>query len=439
MEIVTLGVNRQNTETKEEKNLIRINKESDFPLAIKLSKSGQVVPFPECDFTMEAHIEGSSDIYRAKRKGGVCKHCKQDGDRLIIFFDNHNFVEGRLLIELTIEYPDPDFSEDGIRQEHFKEVTPIQIVADNGDALDLRLPEPRVVEKEIPLPAEIKSLSEAVSKVMEYNPEAGSEGLFNENDNVFDALVSQKLLKLSKDILHSGYIVGYVNNFFKSTNSNLKDEITFMEQMSRIALLKAYAQSNGIGMPITYGIFNGVWLNQLNLTLRGPICIRGMFVNACIYQLRIYLTEEFEIVSGATVTVNSNSSHEEWVNFRNSENNLKMTIGNNDGKIERIHLKFDANKLEQAITLICNLGLGAMRNVYLEATEPIDGKTFHRWLVEALKPYTDSMRAQMRLGYFYIVGDNFGANGGQFMEFNKAYEEKGYNITLYTPVDDSVL
>ena len=442
MEIVTLGVNRQNTETKEEKNLIRINKESDFPLAIKLSKSGQVVPFPECDFTMEAHIEGSSDIYRAKRKGGVCKHCKQDGDRLIIFFDNHNFVEGRLLIELTIEYPDPDYSEDGIRQEHFKEVTPIQIVADNGDALDLRLPEPRVVEKEIPLPAEIKSLSEAVSKVMEYNPEAGSEGLFNENDNVFDALVSQRLLKLPKDILHSGYIVGYVNNFFKSTNSNLEDEITFMEQMSRIALLKAYAQSNGIGMPITYSIFNGVWLNQLNLTLRGPIFIWGMFVNACIYQLRIYLTEEFEIVSGATVTVNSNSSHEEWVNFRNSENDLKMTIGNNDGKIERIHLKFDANKLEQAITLICNLGLGAMRNIYLEATEPIDGKTFHRWLVEALKPYTDSMRAQMRLDYiptFYIVGDNFGANGGQYFDFFNDYKEKGYNITLYTPVDNSVL
>lgn len=147
MEIITLGVNRQNTETKEEKNLIRINKESDFPLAVKLLKGGQVVPFPECDFTMEAHIEGSSDIYKAKRKGSVCKHCKQDGDRLIIFFDNHNFAEGRLLIELTIEYPDPDYSEDGIRQEHFKEMTPIQIVADNGDALDLRLPEPRVVEK----------------------------------------------------------------------------------------------------------------------------------------------------------------------------------------------------------------------------------------------------------------------------------------------------
>lgn len=147
MEIVTLGINRQNSGTKRKENLIRINKKSDFPLAIKLLRSGQVVPFPECDFTMEAHIEGSSDIYKAERKGGVCKHCKQDGDRLIVFFDNHNFVEGRLSIELTIEHPDPDYSEDGIRQEHFAEVAPIQIVADNGDALDLRLPEPRVVEK----------------------------------------------------------------------------------------------------------------------------------------------------------------------------------------------------------------------------------------------------------------------------------------------------
>lgn len=110
-------------------------------------RGGQVVPFPDCDFTMEAHIEGSSEIYKAERKDSVCKHCKQDGDRLIIFFDNHNFVEGRLLMELTIEYPDPDFSEDGIRQEHFVEIAPIQIVADNGDALDLRLPEPKVVEK----------------------------------------------------------------------------------------------------------------------------------------------------------------------------------------------------------------------------------------------------------------------------------------------------
>lgn len=115
---------------------------------------------------MEAHIEGSSEVYKAERKDGVCKHCKQDGDRLILFFDNHNFVEGRLLMELTIEYPDPDYSEDGIRQEHFVEIAPIQIVADNGDALDLRLPEPKVVERVVEKIVE-KPVEKIVEKVVE--------------------------------------------------------------------------------------------------------------------------------------------------------------------------------------------------------------------------------------------------------------------------------
>ena len=387
MEIVTLGVNRQNTETKEEKNLIRINKESDFPLAIKLSKSGQVVPFPECDFTMEAHIEGSSDIYRAKRKGSVCKHCKQDGDRLIVFFDNHNFVEGRLLIELTIEYPDSDYSEDGIRQEHFKEMTPIQIVADNGDALDLRLPEPRVVEREIPLPPEIKELAEAPSKLREYNYAAEAEGYFYEDDNVFDALVSQELLKLPKDIVFTGDLVSNVNEFAAyTTTDNLAAEAPFMEQISRIALLKAYAQSYGLGNPISRDIFCGVYLNQLNLTLRGTIDIQGMFALAFIRQVRIYLTDNFEILNCI------GTSHKEWVERRNLNNSEEMTNGSN-GNIKYFHLKFDAIKQEQAITLIRNLGFGAVENIYLEATEPIDGETFSRWLVEALKPYTDDMKA----------------------------------------------
>lgn len=166
MEVVTLGINRQNSETQGGENLVRINKKSDFPLAVRLLRGGQVVPFPDCDFTMEAHIEGSSEVYKAERKDGVCKHCKQDGDRLILFFDNHNFVEGRLLMELTIEYPDPDYSEDGIRQEHFVEIAPIQIVADNGDALDLRLPEPRVVERVVEKIVE-KPVERVVEKVVE--------------------------------------------------------------------------------------------------------------------------------------------------------------------------------------------------------------------------------------------------------------------------------
>lgn len=166
MEVVTLGINRQNSETQGGENLVRINKKSDFPLAVRLLRGGQVVPFPDCDFTMEAHIEGSTEIYKAERKGDVCKHCKRDGDRLIIFFDNHNFSEGRLLMELTIEYPDPDYSEDGIRQEHFVEISPIQIVADNGDALDLRLPEPKVVERVVEKIVE-KPVDRVVEKIVE--------------------------------------------------------------------------------------------------------------------------------------------------------------------------------------------------------------------------------------------------------------------------------
>ena len=434
MEIVTLGVNRQNTETKEEKNLIRINKESDFPLAIKLSKSGQVVPFPECDFTMEAHIEGSSDIYRAKRKGGVCKHCKQDGDRLIIFFDNHNFVEGRLLIELTIEYPDPDYSEDGIRQEHFKEMTPIQIVADNGDALDLRLPEPRIVEREIPLPPEIKELAEAAPKAMEYSPFAGVEGLLTDNNNLVNALAAQELLKYPKEILHDGSdFVNEVNKFIEESSlGTLVDERPFIEQTSRIALLKAYAQSYGISMPISSNIFYGVYLNQLNLTLRGPIDIQGLFSTAHIGQLRIYLTEGFEIAKNMTVSVNSYSSHEEWVNYRNSDDSEEMTSWG-DGYIKYLHLKFDADKQEQAITLIRNLGYGAARNIYLEATEPIDGQTFNRWLVEALKPYDSGRRVTDNAGHpykpnLYFIGGNLGTKGIRFDGYLDAYEEKGYVI-----------
>lgn len=45
-------------------------------------------------------------------------------------------------------FPDADYTEDGIRQENLTTTTNIELVEDNGDALQLQLPEPRVVEKE---------------------------------------------------------------------------------------------------------------------------------------------------------------------------------------------------------------------------------------------------------------------------------------------------
>ena len=427
METVLLGQGGEHQD-----GVLRINYKSDFPLEVKVVRNGVAENFPDADFTLTAKTEGGFTVYKAERKAGVYSHCKRDSERLIMFFDNHGLAKGRLIVSAVINHPDADYTEDGIRQENLTTTTNIELVEDNGDALQLQLPKPRVVEKEIPLPAEIKSLSEAVSKAMEYNPEAGSEGLFNENDNVFDALVSQELLKLPKDIIHSGELVAKVNKFIEDTEFSEK-MLPFMEQISRIALLKAYAQSNGIGIPISSSIFANVYLNHLNLTLRGPIDIQYMFLYSCIFQLRIYLTGDFEIANNNTVVINSNSSHEDWVNYRNSDNSKEMTRYE-EGFIKYFHLKFDANKQEQAITLIRNLGFGAVRYIYLEPTEPIDGQTFSRWLVEALKPYTNNMKAiKDQTGNQFNptiipIGDNFGANGLEFNNYYEAYYEKGYQV-----------
>lgn len=143
METVRLGEQSEGHED----GLSRINVKSDFPLAMKLIKNGQEVPFPETDFSVTARTEGGLLVYKAGRKNGICKHCKQDGDRMIIFFDNHGLGKGRVVIECVIDTPDADYTEDGIRQEAYKAKSPIVLVDDDGDALDLRLPEPRVVEK----------------------------------------------------------------------------------------------------------------------------------------------------------------------------------------------------------------------------------------------------------------------------------------------------
>lgn len=427
METVLLGQGGEHQD-----GVIRINYKSDFPLEVKVTRNGVAENFPDADFTLTAKTEGGFTVYKAERKAGVYSHCKRDGERLIMFFDNHGLAKGRLIVSAVINHPDADYTEDGIRQESLTGTTNIELVEDNGDSLQLQLPEPRVVEKEIPLPAEIKSLLEAVSKINDYNPDAMAEGLFNENDNIFNALVAQELLKYPEGIIHSGEFIEKVNKFADNVGK-LSDEMPFMEQMSRIALLKAYAQSLVIGLPLPPNIFFGVYLNQLNLKLIGPIDIQNMFTVSHIKQLRIHLTGRFEIAKENTVTVNKFSSHEEWVNYRNSDDSESMTNVEN-GYIEHFHLKFDADKQEQAITLIRNLGFGVVKYIYLEATEPIDGETFSRWLVEALKPYTDEMKAIKEVHgepfnpIIVPIRDNFGTNGLSFEGYKDAYREKGYII-----------
>ena len=142
METVLLG---QGGEHKD--GVVRINYKSDFPLEVKVVRNGVAENFPDADFTLTAKTEGGFTVYKAERKAGVYSHCKRDGERLIVFFDNHGLAKGRLIVSAVINHPDADYTEDGIRQENLTTTTNIELVEDNGDALQLQLPEPRVVEK----------------------------------------------------------------------------------------------------------------------------------------------------------------------------------------------------------------------------------------------------------------------------------------------------
>lgn len=143
METVLLG---QSGEHKD--GVIRINYKSDFPLGIRLLKEGQVAAFPDCDFTLKATTESGFKVFKAGRKNGVYTHCKVSNNQLVVFFDNHNLGKGHLKIELFIDYPDDDYT-DGYRRECFSGLSNIELVGDNGDTLNLGMPDPVVVEKEV--------------------------------------------------------------------------------------------------------------------------------------------------------------------------------------------------------------------------------------------------------------------------------------------------
>ena len=144
METVTIG----NESSGHIDGILRINRKSDFTLGIKLIRGGEVVVFPDCEFTVKATAGCGFTVYKAERKNGVCSNCQVVDKQLIVFFDNHNLGHGRVKIEVSIEYPDENFS-DGFRRETFTATSNIELVDDNGDALKLAMPDPIVVEKEV--------------------------------------------------------------------------------------------------------------------------------------------------------------------------------------------------------------------------------------------------------------------------------------------------
>lgn len=440
METVTVTLGEQSQ--GHEEGLSRINYKSDFPLAVKLVKNGQPVAFPDCDFSIAAKTENGFTVYKAERKNGVCKHCKQDGDRLIVFFDNHGLGKGRIEVECVIDNPDADYTEDGIRQEMYKAKAPIVLVDDNGDALDLRLPEPRVVEKvvekivekEVQLPLEIKTLTEATAKVMKTHPDSGAMDLFNSESAVLDALAAEELSNFPTNVLQNGTLVNEVGSAL-DLSSSTPEEVPLIKQVGFISLLKNYANSRSIGAPLNCQmLFSSIYLNNLSLTLKSPMDIRDMFMMSYFARLDIYLTDEFEIAKDMDVAVNSNSSHEDWVNYRNSDDSDELTSYEYGGYIRLLHLKFDPNKVEHVITFIRNLGRGCVKQIYLEPTGEIDTEQFGRWLFEAIKPYTDKEKAiSDTIGDAYLcqltpIGTNWSGTGFMFPGASDGFRSKGYIV-----------
>ncbi len=136
---------------------IRINKKSDFPLTLKLVKDGNFIKWYDCDFDIKAFVEDGFTTYTAGRSEGVFNHCRVEEDgTLTLFFDNHNLSVGELQIEVVFHHPDSDYGIDGVRQEAFTVASNICLVNDNGNAISLSIPEPKVVEKEVEKVVEVE-------------------------------------------------------------------------------------------------------------------------------------------------------------------------------------------------------------------------------------------------------------------------------------------
>lgn len=204
METVLLGQGGEHQD-----GVVRINYKSDFPLEVKVVRNGVAENFPDADFTLTAKTEGGFTVYKAERKAGVYSHCKRDGERLIMFFDNHGLAKGRLIVSAVINHPDADYTEDGIRQENLTTTTNIELVEDNGDALQLQLPEPRVVEKVVE-----KIVEKETDHYTDLQKKAAAwvAGLDTSNDPVY-LLVLNYFLKNVTDIdsLTAIFQGGYMN------------------------------------------------------------------------------------------------------------------------------------------------------------------------------------------------------------------------------------
>lgn len=216
--------------------VVRINYKSDFPLEVKVVRNGVAENFPDADFTLTAKTEGGFTVYKAERKAGVYSHCKRDGERLIMFFDNHGLAKGRLIVSAVINHPDADYTEDGIRQENLTTTTNIELVEDNGDALQLQLPEPRVVEKVVE-----KIVEKETDHYTDLQKKAAAwvAGIDTSNDPVYP-LILDYFLKNITDVksLPTTFQESYLNGT-NETDSDFNEKMQIASEYVRVITIKS--------------------------------------------------------------------------------------------------------------------------------------------------------------------------------------------------------
>ena len=417
---------------------VRINEKSDFPLAVRLVRDGHEQPWPQVDFSLKASVDGCFKEFRASRVGEVFTHCRVDGDRLLVFFDNHGLKNGLVRVEVTFSYPDSDYSTDGLRQETFSATSNIRLVKDSGDALSLKLPEPKVVEKVVekivhdggtPLPEAMKAFTEAIQKANLHNADAGTMSLFNDVGDPRESMAAEALLQSDPSVLQGNYLSQALMGVWNAEDKTLYQKMCYAE------LARLYLQC---GMGMVFGsldcqsMFAEFYATDLQLVMRNKTDFQNMFIGAYINRLSIYLTGNFDIAVGMNVSVDSNSSHEDWVNYRSLDPSSNMTSPAYGGRIQFFTIKFDADKMEQAITMISKLGFGVVENIIIEHEGDINVNNFAQWLLEALPPYTDTekeMKTQDGRQFGVTIGARDELLSNALHALSTEYEAKGHIIS----------
>lgn len=413
---------------------VRINEKSDFPLAVRLVRDGQEQPWPQVDFSLKATVDGCFKEFCASRVGEVFTHCRVDGDRLLVFFDNHGLKNGLVRVEVTFSYPDSDYSTDGLRQETFSATSNIRLVKDSGDALSLKLPEPKVVEKVvekivhdggIPLPEAMKTFTEAPQKAALQNVDVGTMDLFSYDGDPRESMAAEALLQSDPSVLQGNYLSQALMGVWNAEDKTPYEKMCYAE-LARLYLQCGVAAYNILDCQ---SMFSEFYATDLQLVMRNKTDFQNMFIGAYINRLSIYLTGNFDIAVGMNVSVDSNSSHEDWVNYRSLDPSSNMTSPANGGRIQFLTIKFDADKMEQAITMISKLGFGVVEYIIIEHEGDINVNNFAQWLLEALPPYTDTEKEiKTRDGlplhpYFMAKDDNL---THALSALSTEYEAKGY-------------